>query len=256
MAPQAPALDGEYQELSLDLLDFNTWNPNEMETAESDLLREQIQEVGFIDPAQVVPLTSGRYRVIGGEHRIRALASLGRTVIPCIVLKGPRWQDEDLQKFVTVRLNVLHGKLNPEKMAKLYQEMVAKYGADALQKMFAFTDAQAFKKAVDGVKAGLKRSGLPKSAQQQVGQAKTLDELGKILTTVFDKQGLMLKSGFVAFTYEGADHVYVRMTEPMKKAFDRLMAYCIQNSEDINDIMAPVTMAYVEAITKKPTEKA
>lgn len=255
MTDHAPALDGEYQELPVDRLDFTSWNPNEMDEGEETLLAENVQQLGFIDPIQVVPLTNGRYRVIGGEHRVRVMAKLGRTVIPCISLTDAKWQDEDLQKFVSVRLNVLRGKLNPEKMLKLYQEMVAKYGAEALQRMFAFTDKAAFEKVIKGVKAGLSKSGLSKGAQEEigkkVGKAKNLDELGQILSKVYDQRGTMLQQGFIAFTYQGSDSVYIRMTPGMKAALDKVMAYCVQAGEDINELMEPVTLQYAEAISSK-----
>jgi hypothetical protein len=197
--------------------------------------------------------------VIGGEHRVKALRQTGATVAPCLVLTAARWQDEDLQKLVTVRLNVLHGKLNPEKMALLYKEMAEKYGAEAMQKMFAFTDEAAFKKVVKGVQDGLKHSGMSREAQREasarVGKTKNMDELGRVLSKVFDRQGTMLQHGFIAFTHEGVDHVYVRMTANMKKAFDRVMAYCVKAGEDINEIMEPVTAAYADAVAdKKPTK--
>lgn len=249
------ALDGEYEEIPVDRLDFSAWNPNEMEADEEELLTEQVQSLGFIAPIQVVPLTNGRYRVIGGEHRVRVMAKLGRTLIPCISLTDKKWQDEDLQKFVTVRLNVIHGQLNPEKMVKLYEEMAAKYGADAIHRMFAFTDKAAFDKVLKGVKAGLKKSGLSKGAQadaeKKLGKAKNLDELGQILSKVYDQKGTMLQQGFIAFTYQGADSVYIRMTPQMKAALDKVMAFCVQTGENINEIMEPVTLQYAEAVTTK-----
>jgi hypothetical protein len=256
MPDRAPALDGEYQELPVDKLDFSSWNPNEMDEDEEGLLTENVQQLGFIDPIQVVPLTNGRFRVIGGEHRVRVMAKLGRTIIPCITLTDAKWQDEDLQKFVTVRLNMLRGHLNPEKMVKLHQEMVAKYGAEALQRMFAFTDKAAFAKVLKGVQAGLKKSGLSKGAQEEigkkVGKAKNLDELGQILSKVYDQKGMMLQQGFIAFTYQGSDSVYIRMTPEMKAALDKLMAYCVQSGENINELMVPVTLQYAEALATKP----
>jgi intein/homing endonuclease len=129
---------GHQAEIEIDLLENNSYNPNSLGQGDFDRLVSEIQNVGFIAPIQVVPLATGKYRIIGGEHRVAAARELKLAKVPAMVLDGPKWQDEDLQQLVTVRLNVLHGKLNPEKLAVLYNRMAKTYGEEALQQLFAF----------------------------------------------------------------------------------------------------------------------
>jgi uncharacterized ParB-like nuclease family protein len=127
---EAPERNSKLEELNvgqipLEQLRPNPWNPNEMDDAAFNRLAEELQDVGMIDPIQVVPMEDGLYRIIGGEHRYQVARTLGWKTLPCVVLSEARWKDEDLQKLVTVRLNVLRGKINPERMVSPYFDAIS-----------------------------------------------------------------------------------------------------------------------------------
>jgi hypothetical protein len=128
----------EVEQLPLDKLIPNAWNPNAMDDAAFSRLTQELSTVGMIDPIQVVEMADGTYRILGGEHRFHAASVLGWTSLPCVVLRGARWQDEDMQKLVTVRLNALKGRINATKMVQLYNEMAEKYGEEDVQNLFAY----------------------------------------------------------------------------------------------------------------------
>jgi hypothetical protein len=244
----------EIMSISIDKLEPNLWNPNEMR--EEGLLRlyEEIKENGFLDPIQVVPLDNGMYRIIGGEHRFRAAQLNGLEVIPCVVLSEEKWKDEDLQKLVTVRLNVLKGKLNPDKMVGLYQEMAGKYGEESLQQMFAYVDKDGWNKLVKGVSKGLKGV-LPKKARSKLEASaenmSAMEDLSLIIKHLFEKYGSTLQYSFMVFTWEGKEHLYVAMSEKMKKAMDEIQEYCCASGEDINEVMASLTQEWVEGVRQE-----
>ncbi|MGB5215076.1 MAG: ParB/RepB/Spo0J family partition protein, partial [Anderseniella sp.] len=213
MSDGAEAVGLDVRELDIESIESNAWNPNKMGEDAFNRLVKEIEDVGFLDPVQVVELDTGKFRLLGGEHRLEAMRTLGRASVPAVVLKGEKWKDEDLQKMVTVRLNVLKGNLDPGRMALLYDEMAAKYGDDALQDLFAYTDKGAFDKMLAGIQRGLKSAGLPKQAQKKFNAAtkeiKSVEDLSMILNDMFSKYGDTVEQDFMVFTYGKKDHVYV-----------------------------------------------
>lgn len=219
-------------------------------------LKEEIASVGFLEPIQVVPLENGHYRILGGEHRYRAARELGHLEVPAVLLSEERWKDEDLQKFVTVRLNILKGKLNPEKFLGLYREMADKYGEDALRNLFAYTDGDAWAKMVKTIQKGLKKSGLPKEVVDQfpaaVKEAKTAKSLGEVLNDLLAKHGDTVRQNFMVFKFGNQDHVFVTLDAAAWDAVQKVMTYCQTHQMDINQIIAPLTRAWVDGMRALP----
>lgn len=254
----------DYRLIDVDLLDNNSWNPNSMEQGDFDRLIKEIKDVGFLDPVAVVELESGRYRLIGGEHRSAAARDLKMKQVPAVVLQGAKFATEELQKLLTVRFNVLSGKTNPEKMALLYNEMAKKYGEDSLQDLFAFTDKHGWKKLVSQIKKGLANVGLPKEQREkfdeEIKEARTLQDLEKILNNMWSSYGDTIAQSFMIFTYGRREHIYVAMDKSTRDAVKKITKYCKSGGKDINEVLAPALHALAEVLTKKtpktPPEKA
>lgn len=236
------------------LLDGNAWNPNTMDQDDYNRLVKEIDEVGFIVPVQVVPVEGGRYRIIGGEHRVGAAVDLQLKQVPAMVLDGPRWQDEELQQLVTVRLNVLNGKMNPEKMAILYNRYSKKYGEDALRNLFAYTDTHAWDKLVSGIKKGLSKAALPKEKQKEFSdrakEAKTLQDLERILNELWSSYGDTVNLSFMIFAYGKREHFYVAMDKKTRDAVKRIGAHCKGMAKDINTVLGPALQALADVLDK------
>ena len=243
-----------FEMLDPGLLDVNPWNPNTMDQDDFNRLVREIDEVGFIAPVQVIPVDGGRYRIIGGEHRVAAANDLHLKEVPAMVLDGPRWQDEELQQLVTVRLNALTGKVNPEKMAVLYNKMAKKYGEDALQNLFAYTDQHAWDKLVSGIKRGLSKAALPKEKQKEFAEkakeAKTLQDLERILNELWSSYGDTVQLSFMVFTYGKREHFYVAMDSKTRKAVKRIGEHCKGHAKDINKVIGPALQALADVLDK------
>lgn len=239
--------------IPLDEIVPNEWNPNTMNDVTFNRLVQEMQEVGFLDPIQVVQRTDGKYRILGGEHRYHGAKVLGWTKIQAIVLRGDKWEDEDLQKFVTVRLNVLRGKINPSRMAALYDEMATKYGAEALSDLMAYTDQSAWEKTLKEIGRGLKAS-LPSDLADKFddikNEIKTVDDLSHVLNELFTNYGSTLDKNFMVFTFGGQEHVYVVLDPDSKKSVTALTDYCTASGQDINSVIGPVTSEWVKKIAK------
>lgn len=236
------------------LFDSNAWNPNTLDQDDFNRLVHEIDEVGFIVPVQAIPIEGGRYRIIGGEHRVAAAIDLHLDRIPAMVLEGPRWEDEELQQLVTVRLNALSGRANPEKMAVLYNRYAKKYGEDALQNLFAYTDKHAWDKLVSGIKQGLSKAALPKDKQKEfaekVKEAKTLKDLERILNELWSSYGDTVQLSFMIFTYGTREHFYISMDKKTREAVKRIAAYCKGHATDINTVIGPALQALADVLDK------
>jgi ParB/RepB/Spo0J family partition protein len=247
----------DVRDLDIQLIEKNPWNPNTMSEEGLNRLIQEIEEVGFIDPIQVVPMESGKYRVLGGEHRFEAMLALGHVTIPAVVLTEDKWQDEDLQKLVTVRLNVLKGKLDPARMALLYDEMAKKYGDQALQNLFAYTDKGAYNKMLGSIQRGLKQAGVPQKVQkdfeESAKEAKSVEDIGMILNDMFASYGDTVSQDFMVFTYGGHEHIYIAMDEPLRAAMRKISSRCDGSGESVLDLIGPAIREV--AATLKPAKK-
>lgn len=247
--------------LPLSSLVKNSWNPNQMSKAAFERLKTEIADVGFAEAITVIPLDDGKYLIVGGEHRFQAVYELGWTHIPAVILTGKKWANQDLQKLVTVRLNVIKGKLNPTRMAQLYTEMAHKYGEDALKDLFAFTDEHAWASVLKGVRKGLAQAGLDKGALAQFDveakEAKSVEDLGKIINSLFHRYGDTVAQSFMVFTFGGKKHLYVQCSEEMWKGLSKITRYCKDHRVDINEIIGPaVEDAHKKIVSKKPAKKS
>lgn len=242
----------ELKYISVHLLDPQADNANEMSAADYERLKDEIAENGCIVPLSVAPMDNGRYLIIGGEHRWRAAREIGLPEVPCLSLMGKKWKEADLRKLVTVRLNIIHGQLNPDKFLGLYNEMAEKYGAAALQHLFGFTDKHAFQKVVSAVKKGMKAA-LPKEMakqfEEQAKGAKNIEDLGEIINSAWEKYGASLNSqSYAIFTYGSYEHVYIAMNAESKAAMDKMLMFCKLSGKDVNDIVSSALTTFVQQI--------
>lgn len=262
----------EVQKIPLLKVDFSPWNPNEMDEKTFNRLVREIKEVGFLEPVQVIPYKvegtdEERYRVVGGEHRCRALQVLGHEEVPAVILKGEvDFSDELFQKALTIRLNVLKGRLNKEKMVKIYQDVAKEKTEAEIQDLFAITHKDEWNKLVGETRKNLQKSGMPPELlaeyDKNMREARTVDDLGKIVQRLYEMYKDTVPFGFVVFTWGKKEHVYVAMNQKTKGALDKLLQHCKDNQIELNSILAPAfeNMAEIlseddEKIPESPPEK-
>lgn len=241
-APEAPAKVDVINSvlLPMDKIQQNEWNANEMDDKAFNRLVEEIQEVGMIDPIQVVALTDGTYRILGGAHRFMACQTLGLTEVPAVVLTDQKWHSEDLQKFVTLRLNSIRGKLNPKKMIALYEEMGQKYGEEQLQNLMGYTDQDQWAEIKKDIGKNIRKAlpgNLGKKFDEVADEIKTVEDLSSVLNTLFTKYGSTLDQNFMVFTYGNLEHIYVSMDKETNKAARKIIKHCEDASLDINELL-------------------
>ena len=97
----------------------NEFNPNVMSEYVYEKMKQTIKEKGLFGSIIVVPF-GGIYKIIDGEHRLKACTELGYTEIP--VECGPEMTDDEV-RFWTIYFNNTRGKDDVEKRASILKQL-------------------------------------------------------------------------------------------------------------------------------------
>lgn len=117
----------------------NDWNPNVMDEETYLALKAGIQRGGFVQPILVRPLPGGgRYEILDGEHRWKAVKEAGFETIPAVVV-----EDEDASaKLRTLQMNRVRGEMPDESIGKLLAEISGDVDDQAIMELLAYDDKE------------------------------------------------------------------------------------------------------------------
>lgn len=219
-------------------LDPVEWNPNQESDASFAALVDNIKQIGFVEPILVVE-REGRYRIVSGEHRWRAAQLLKMKEVPCIEIS---LEDDDVQKLLNVRMNMLRGQINPYRFTKIFNDLSARFGPDAVRRLMAVTEDKDFKRLYRDV-----RQSLPPEARARLDKTKKeihdVDDLAEAIRGIFANQSSRNDS-FLLFQYGGKTHMMVKCTARTLKNLKRIAEECEESKADINDRMNELLEAY------------
>lgn len=219
-------------DLPVGVLEKNADNPNKMSSREFDLLVDNIERTGLTDAILVRPIEGDKYRIVGGHHRLEAAQYLGFDKVPCTIITDPEF-DEEAEQFQMVRMNVIHGQMDPEKFVNLYNKVSNKYNDDLLQEMFGFADEAMFESLIKQTKEAL-----PKEMQQEFAEAakeiKTIDELAGVLNHLIQNYGDTLDYNYMIIDFGGKESVWLRMSAEDRKNFDKIATSCKENKTTVD----------------------
>lgn len=249
-------------EMAIERVQPNHWNPNKMTDKGFERLLKEIQETGFIEPIQVVPQDDGKYLILGGEHRYRAVKALGYQTIPCLVVNDERYQGEkgkDALKFITMRLNVLRGRVDPGKFLEYYQDLASRHSGEFLQDLMGVVEDDAWKRLLREAKISVQNAvegiGDPKVKEAILAQfdkvsvdIKTVDDLSNVLNKLFTSHGSTLEHGYMIFGFGGQNHIYVKLK---RKQFEFLhdKLYALQGAgHEVGDVLMDLLGGYVPSV--------
>ncbi len=221
--------------LPVDALEPNKDNPNTMSDAEFNMLSDNIEKTGITDPIFVRLISPGQYRIVGGHHRWEVAKLLGFVEVPCTVIDDPEF-DDDAEKYQMVRMNVIRGRMTPDKFLKLYNSLNKKHGAEIMAEAFGFVDEEQFKKLTKQMSATLPPE-LQGDFEKAAKEIKTIDGLSKLLNGMFSKYGNTLPFGFMVVDFGGRDSVWLRMDSSTRKAVLDVGRLCIDNQRSIDDVL-------------------
>ena len=191
-----------------------------MTDADFNALVASIEEDGWTVPLSVVDQGDGLYKIVGGEHRWRAARVLAYDTVPCVLL-DPNLFDADRRAWHMVRQNIVHGKLNPERFAQLYERMAKQYDSDVLQALMGFTSSDAFQKVYKEARDALPEA-LQKALDKQKDEIKTIDGLAAVLNGLFREFGETLDSDFMVFGWGSKDILWTMVRR--RKTWDTITA--------------------------------
>lgn len=208
---------GEMIALPLSDIICNEYNPNELTADEFEMLIENIEGVDFLVPLLVVPIIGGQFRIIDGEHRFDICKLREMETVSCVIADPERIPELE-QKFQTVRMNVLRGKPNKAKLAKLVEDVIDEVDMEAEDVAYrmGFVDYDEFTALVESV-----RESLPDDAKADFDKAKneikTVEDLNLLINRLFAKYGDTLPYNFMILDFGGKKHLWVRMASAEHK---------------------------------------
>lgn len=228
----------ERTELDITKLMPNPLNPNEMSEQQFNMLCDNIEKVGLTDPILVRPHPTEKdmYEIVGGHHRWEVAKLYDYKKVPVTIIKDPTFTNDDAA-FQAVRHNIIHGKMSPQKFAKLFESLSEERSEQAVAELFGFVDEDEFRKMVKAT-----QKALPKELQQQFKEAskelKTIDDLAKLLNQLFAQHGDTLPYGYMIFDYGGKDSIWLRMGKSDINSMQALGARCMAEGRALDTVVA------------------
>jgi ParB/RepB/Spo0J family partition protein len=127
------------QDIPVERLHPNPWNPNRVPPQMYAKLRAYIEREGLVEPLVVRPAEQpGHYQILGGEHRARIAKELGMTHVPCAVVD----LDDRRAKILTVNLNELKGQSVPALLAELVHDLSRELTMEDLESQLPYDTAE------------------------------------------------------------------------------------------------------------------
>ena len=113
------------EEIEIDKIFPNEYNPNEMDKKTFDNLKSEIKKSGMVQPLLIRPKgksPSGLktfYEIIDGEHRWKASKEVGLKKIWAAIVETSKEE----QMIKTINMNLLRGVTNPDKLKNLLKTL-------------------------------------------------------------------------------------------------------------------------------------
>lgn len=235
----------------------NWYNPNSEKAEKFNALFDSMQEYGFLENIQVVPICEElleafdqeedrerlkelmsqgkKWLVLQGSHRFQAAQIAGPEEfpeIPAVVLEP---KDVERLKALSVRMNLIRGEIDPERFTKMWQEMADKgYSEQFRMEMFGVTSKKELQTLIQEMRKDLDPD-LRKEFDAHRDEIKTIEDLGRVLNELFTRYGEDLAYSFMTFTWGGKTHTYVRLTKQTAALLAEVKEFCRTRRVDIND---------------------
>lgn len=202
-------------EIPIEFIFPNPSNPNVMTEKQLNKLCEQILEYGFTEPLMVGLIGPNKYEIISGHHRHSAAKHLGMERVPCVVYED--WS-EAKREVAMIRMNVVKGKMNPQKFMKVFSKHANEFGEEIAKEMMGFADEGAYEEIKKQIMGSL-----PKPVREKVEEKEknkeisSVEELAKVVSELMAEFGGTVPLNYIHFTHGGADHIMQRTDDELWK---------------------------------------
>ena len=121
---EEPEAAGDVQEISLDLIEPNPFQPREYFDPEKlEELAQSIKEFGLLEPV-IVRKSGAGFQLAAGERRVRAARLAGLDKVPALLRE---FDDLEMMRVALVE-NLQRENLNPVEEAEGYQRLIDEFG--------------------------------------------------------------------------------------------------------------------------------
>jgi hypothetical protein len=265
-------------DLPLSLFVKNERNPNKMSARDFDLLVDNIEQTGLTDPilvrpasySQVATLVMGaggharavekeaiamglKFKIVGGHHRYDAAAYLGFETAPATVIMDPKF-DEKKETFQLVRMNTIHGKIDPAAFFKIYSDLQEDYTDEVLQEAFGFSDEAEWKRLINQTAKALPNKDLQQKFKEAAAEIKTIDGLSKLLNEMFTRYGDTVPFGYMIVDFGGQKSVWLRVSKKTMDAVDAIGTICMDRQRTMDDLFGGVVKLIASGDLKEQLE--
>lgn len=221
-----------------DLLFEHPNNTNKQSKHVHQELIDSITSNGFDEPIIVVPRNDGEvgYFVVSGNHRQRAGKAAGMEQFPAIVRDD--WSELEA-RIQLVRRNYVRGDIDRTLFTEEINRLTTEHqlGLDIIMERMGFEDAESFSDFYKEEKKREKSIGQAVAAQSQMSQVKMIDDLGVIISVLFEKYGKTVPNSFIMFPMGGRNHTFVQVTPALKKTIESVTEKCVAEGMDINTVL-------------------
>jgi len=190
-------------------------NPNIESIAVFNDLVADIKEDGFLEPI-LVCVRGDEFVLVSGEHRWKGAKLSGMTEIDAVVVDG--W-DDDKRKAKMVKMNMLHGKLDPEKFTRLWNGLKTRYGEERLRKMMGFSAKDAeLRRLLKEVRSQMPEE-MRRDLDRRAERIRSVEDLASVVQSLYTRFGATLDCHFVMFSFGGQTHLMLK-TDP--RTFEKI----------------------------------
>tara|TARA_R100001244_G_scaffold36778_2_gene33626 strand:- start:3358 stop:4221 length:864 start_codon:yes stop_codon:yes gene_type:complete len=205
-------------------------------------LKDNIREQGFDETLNVVPHETlpDHYTVVCGNHRLRAGKELGMAEFPCVIRKD--WNEVEAT-IQGIRRNYVRGKIDKVSFTAQVDFIKEKYGLSqhVISERMGFEDADMFSVLYQEQKLDADRQAqiaaavsLDHAPNTSAANVKLIDDLGTILSHIFDQHGHTVPCSFIVFPAGGRNHMYVQANSALVKHMSAIAEQCLRDDLDIN----------------------
>jgi len=123
------------KEVKIDLIEPPLWQPRKIfEIKKLEELKNSIKEHGLLQPIVLEKINNGKYRVVSGERRYRALKELGTEYIQARIVSG---LSEPKRLQIQIAENLIREDITPMERAKAVTKLFESYGDWTLDDILA-----------------------------------------------------------------------------------------------------------------------